>query len=683
MNHVEAEQRVAELRKLITLYNDQYYNGGASDITDAAYDSLTRDLKALEAEFPDLMTPDSPTQKVGAKVSSKSEKKIKHTTQLQSLQDVFSLQEVEAWYKGTGAHGVVVEEKIDGLSMAVTYVDGLYEKAATRGDGFVGEDVTQNARFVHGIPMELNGDKAAWKGTQIKVRVEVIMPVKEFERVNAEMAEAGKPLFANPRNAASGSLRTKDPNITKTRGLSAIAFQILEYTGADGRNLRDTSVGELQWQMVASLGDFGFTPVKHYFCQSFEEIANAIEAIGGYRASLPYWTDGAVIKVNDCRTQDELGCTAKYPKWAVAYKYPPEEKETVIRDIITQTGRTGVITPVAVFDPVLLCGTSVTRATLHNQDFMDIVLHGVCIGDTVLVHKSGEIIPEIIKVVREKRPEGATPFKITVCPVCGAPAVLMADADGNGVQMMCSNALCPAKLAKHLEYWCSKHVMDIDGMGPSSINALIESGKLQSIPDLYRLTEEDLAGESAIGQVRAKKLRNAIQASKEADIDRLIAGCNMPGVGRTIGKALAKCYPTIWDIAEADVETLKNIENIGDVSAQTLYDFFRDGDTMEFLSQLESLGCNMNSLHYGEKAEERAASAITGKVFVITGTLPTMSRTEAAKFIEDHGGKVTGSVSAKTHFLVAGEAAGSKLTKAQALGIPVIDEDTLRKMATA
>lgn len=674
----DAYARMIELQKLVQRHNELYYNLDAPEISDAAYDALVRELRELEATFSDANHTDSPLQKVGG-APSKNFEKVQHKVQLQSLRDVFSIEEVESWYQERPV-GMVVEEKIDGLSMAVTYVGGVFTKAATRGDGFIGEDVTANALYVDGIPKEIHFLKNYAPDSTVIIRCEVVMPYEVFEKTNHELELAGKKLFANPRNCAAGSLRVKDPLVTKERKLKAIAFQIMYCD--NWPDMSDVPAPLIsQTNDIQLLISFGFCAVTQYRCNSFEDVKAAIERIGENRYTLPYPIDGAVIKVNERTIQNEMGTTIKYPKWAVAYKYPPEQKETIIVDIVTQTGRTGVITPVAVLYPVLLCGTIVTRATLHNQSFMDNVLGGVCVGDTVVVHKSGEIIPEVLRVVKEKRPENATAFSIQTCPVCGAPAVPGTDENGcDGVVMLCSNNDCPAKLAKHIEYWCSKHVMNIDGIGPNIINALIENGLLSSIADLYRLTIDDVTCIQQIGPVRGPKLIAEIEASKNADIDRLIAGLGMPGVGRAIGAELAKHYPNIWEIAMAKENDLLNINGVGAISAKVIYDYFHDVKNYEYVEVLSALGINVVSKSFST-ASTNDSLPFSGLTFVVTGTLPTMSREEAHTFIEQNGGKASTSVSKKTNFLVAGEAAGSKLKKAQDLGIRIIAEDELLRMA--
>lgn len=663
----DIQKRAAMLRAEIECHNHLYYDLDQPEVSDAAYDRLIGDLRQLEKEHPEISSVGSPTQRVGGNAQSTFEK-VQHRVPLLSLRDVFSEDDVMSWYSQelpTGTTLVSVEEKVDGLSMAITYVDGRFHSAATRGDGRVGEDVTENARMVKNIPMEIPA--LVGTGSTLVVRVEVVMPVAIFESLNESLKAAGKTPLKNPRNAAAGALRVKDPKITAERGLEAIAFTVMYMD----RMVAAVPVRVTQYGDLNFLRNAGFRTVKAIPCALDSEILAAIQEIGAYRDESDHWIDGAVVKCNSIHDQIVLGATEKYPRWAVAFKYPPEQKETVIRDIITDTGRTGVITPVAVFDPVLLGGTSVSRATLHNQLFMDEVLGGVAVGDTILVHKSGEIIPEVLKVFHEKRPAGATDFTVEVCPVCGAPAIVGADENGNpGPTRICSNEACPAKFERHLIYWCSKHVMDISGFGPSVAKAVIDAG-VTKIQDLYTLTVEQMSAIKAIGPVRAPKLYAAIQKSKEHDIDRLIAGLGMLGVGRTVGKVLAERYTSIWDIAAASVEDLNAIDGIGEVTAHVLYGYFHNGDNLPFLEELKDLGLNMSSRSFQIQPTH---AVLTGKTFVITGTLPTMKRDEAAKLITDNGGKVSGSVSKKTNYLLAGEAAGSKLAKATELGIPVISE---------
>jgi len=675
-NEQEAIKRAKALRQTIAYHNELYYNQDAPEISDAAYDQLLRELETLEAEYPSTRETNSPTNTVGGN-SGIAFSDIEHKVPLLSLRDVFSKEEVEEWMRplksgDIAATPYVVEDKVDGLSIALVYHNGVLTQAATRGDGRIGEDVTENAKQIATVPQtipQLMSDE-----NEVIVRAEVVMPVQTFVELNEKLEAAGKKPFKNPRNAAAGSLRVKDPKVTRERKLDAIAFNIMYAEGVP--ELRQT-----QYEDVRQLDAFGFHTMSCTPCRTLDEVNEAIDRIDSERNLKAFAIDGAVVKCNRMAQQDALGATNKYPRWAIAYKYPPEQKETIVRDIITQTGRTGVITPVAVFDPVLLCGTSVSKATLHNQAFMDTVLSGVCVGDTVLVHKSGEIIPEVLSVRTEKRPSGAKPFQIRFCPVCGAPAVLGTDENGNeGAAMLCSNDDCPARLAKHIEYWCSKHIMDIDGIGPSVIEALIESCAVNSVEDLYRVDADVLSAIPQIGPVRGPKLYAGIQQSKTKDIDRLIAGLGMSGIGRTIGQALARKFPNIWEVAQASEEMLKSIDGIGDISAHIIYGYFHKLSNYEHVERLAALGVNIVSQSYEDNTHVTAKGVLNGMTFVITGTLPTMKRDKAETLITANGGKVTGSISKKTTYLVAGEAAGSKLDKAQKLGIPVISEDDLKQM---
>lgn len=678
-NEDVAISRAAKLRQLIEYHNDLYYNKDRPEISDAAYDGLVRELETIEAAYPVVYAQKSPTRHVGGTAQS-SFADVTHIVPLLSLRDVFQHSEVDQWVQSVeqvcGKNPrFVVEDKVDGLSLAVTYVNGYLTAAATRGDGVVGEDVTENAKQIDSIPFRIphlmNG-----LDSKLVVRCEVIMELEQFASLNQTLEEEGKTLFKNPRNAAAGSLRNKNPEITKARHLDAIAFCVLYAEGIP--DIKKSQSGDIEL-----LRQYGFKTVDCTPCETQEDIVKTIKHIDETRLQKTYAIDGAVIKCDSMENQAQLGETNKYPRWAVAYKYPPEQKKTVIRNIITQTGRTGVITPVAVFDPVNLCGTMVGRATLHNQSYIDNVLGSVCVGDTVVVHKSGEIIPEILKVVRTLRPADAVPFTISSCPTCGAPAVPQQnEANVDGVAMVCSNENCPAKLSRHIEFWCSKRIMDIDGMGPTTVDYLVSSGAVASIDSIYQLTLDTLAKTPAIGRVRGEKLINAIQASKAYDIDRLIAGLGIPGVGRTIGAELAKRYQSISEIAHASVEELTAIENIGPKSAAAIVSYFQSDDNIRFLERLEALGVNMTSLSsltpFG--SPDGHPEPFTGMTFVITGTLSTLTREQAKDLILTHGGKVTGSVSKKTSYVVAGDSPGSKLSKAQDLGIPILNESQFVSM---
>lgn len=653
---IATKEQYLQLVKEAAHHSFLYYNQDNPELSDFEYDQLTQRIKSVEAEHPDWVVSESPTQHVGGEAVMEGAKKVQHRVQLASLNDLFSFDEVKAWYESIGApEKTSVQQKIDGLSMAVIYRNGKLVQAATRGDGFVGEDVTANAQHIDGIPHFLNIPDIAGvdKENTLAVRAEVYMPVEEFERVNAELEKEGKKLFANPRNCAAGSLRVKDASVTASRKLGAISFSILY---ADGWDAVDEKVlpkpGVSETADLELLKRIGFNPVKAYPCASFDEIVQAINTIGETRADLPYWTDGAVVKTDDKKLQTALGSTAKYPRHAAAFKYPPEEKETVIRDIAVQVGRTGVLTPVAVFDPIQLCGTTVTRATLHNQGFIDSL--GIGIGCTCRVYKSGEIIPRISTVVKR----GEEVFKIKKCPVCGAPAVEYTDDNGTESGVVgCSNINCPAQHARKIQFFCSKEVMDIDGMGPSIVDKLIEADLLDSVTDIYRLKDhadkiEKLEG---MGEKSVATMLNAIEQSKTRELARFIKALGIPGIGQHIGKNLEKLYPDIWAIAAASKEELCAIDGIGDISAEAICSFFTSEENRKMVEELISLGVNAKSTKYGK---EEGPGKLTGLTFVITGTLPSMGRDEAKALIEGNGGKCSGSVSKKTSYVLAGEAAG-------------------------
>jgi DNA ligase (NAD+) len=564
-----------------------------------------------------------------------------------------------------------IEPKVDGLSAAVTYVDGKLTLGATRGDGRVGENVTANLMQVSGIPKKL--PKLDWlpEHYTMVVRCEVVMPVEEFQRVNAELELEGKKTFANPRNAAAGSLRLKNAAVTGERGLLAVAFNIMTATGFEAVPEEKRPCMK-QTRDLALLKELGFHTVKTYAVTEREGILAAIEDIDRTRYDLPYWLDGAVAKIDDRAVQEAMGNTAKVPRWAIAYKYPPEQKETTITRLYTQVGRTGRITPVAEFSPIQLAGTTVTRATLHNPEFME-TLGGVCVGARILVRKAAEIIPEVLEV--KSRPEGGEPFTITVCPECGTPVVK--NKDGNGA--FCPNINCPAQFARHVAFFASRDVMDIDGLGPKRVAQLIEADLLHSVTDIYRLNEhkQELLMLPKTGEKSVDNLLSAIEASKGRPLARVIKSLGISGIGGHVGEVLEKRYPDMATIRGLSVEEMTGIDGIGPISAQDLYDFFRSEAGADMVDGLAACGVNMTSQTYGAEAP---AGALEGKTVVITGTLPTLGRREAEELVKEHGGKVTGSVSKKTSFLVAGEAAGSKLEKAQALNIPILDEEGLFRL---
>ena len=659
------KRELAQLRKEIRYHNNRYYNEDNPEISDYEYDQLMLRLKALEKEYPELVTKSSPTQMVGGRAMRTAGVLVKHDVPMLSLADVFSKDEIVAFVEecraALGAPEFVVEEKIDGLSMALRYRDGKLERAITRGDGLVqGEDVTANARVIADVVQELRDPLPYFE-----IRGEVYMEKAAFDRVNERQELLGLKPFANPRNCAAGTLRQLDSRITKERQLSLFVFNLQT---AEGRTFATHT--EAYDYMHAQ----GIKTIHGYrVCRTSDEVWAAIEAIGESRGDLPYDIDGAVVKLNNLADRDKLGATSKVPRWAIAYKYPPEEKETVIRAIELSVGRTGRITPTAVFDPIRLCGTSVERATLHNQDFIDGL--DVRIGDTVRVYKSGEIIPKIKEVVKEKRPEDTTPFCIgDTCPVCGAPALR----DEGTADIRCQNPNCPAQLENHLLNFVSRTAMDIKGFGEAAIHGLIEQGYLKNIADIYHLREhrDALIAGGLIGKEKnTDKLLAAIEASKGNDPVQLVTGFGIPGIGRAAARELLRTFRAIPALMNATEEEILAVRDMGEVSAKAITRFFADEENRREIDDLAAQGVRM-------EAEAAAAGddALAGKTFVLTGTLPTLGRKECAALIEAHGGRVTGSVSKKTDYLVAGEAAGSKLTKAQSLGIAILSEDELQAL---
>ncbi|WP_311650069.1 NAD-dependent DNA ligase LigA [Selenomonas artemidis] len=669
MSDIQAvKAELAELRRQIRRYSKQYYDDNASDISDYEFDQLMLRLKAIEAEYPELITKNSPTQKVGGSAQRTAGVLVKHDVPMLSLQDVFSEAEIRDFVTGIRAHfpaaEFVVEEKIDGLSLALRYENGVLARAVTRGDGIVqGEDVTENARMIADVREQLSDAPVYFE-----VRGEVYMERAAFAAVNERQELLGLKPFANPRNCAAGTLRQLDARVTRERRLSMFVFNLQR---TEGRTFAShtASYDFMRAQGIKIIAGYRV-------CRTADEVWAAIEEIGARRGSLPYDIDGAVVKVNDFSQRAELGATAKAPRWAIAYKYPPEEKETVLREIELSVGRTGRITPTAVFDPVQLCGTRVERATLHNQDY--IAGLDVRIGDTILVYKSGEIIPRVKAVVLEKRPAGTVPYVIgDTCPVCDAPAVREADT----ADMKCQNPVCPAQVENHILHFVSRTAMDIKGFGAAAVIALTHAGCLHDIADIYTLHEhrDELISSGIIGREKTvDKLLDAIAHSKENPPDRLLTGFGIAGIGRAAAISLMQAFPSIDALAEAargDAEKILAVPDMGEVSARSLAAFFDSEAGRGLLEKFRAAGVN-----FASAPRERAGTALEGKSFVITGTLPTLSREECAALIAAHGGTVKGSVSKKTDYLVAGEAAGSKLTKAESLGIPLLDEASLRQM---
>ena len=675
------EKSYLEIRDLVQKAAKAYYDEDEPIFSDAVYDSYIQIMRAYETLHPEKKE-GSPTQVVGGSAGKSSFEKVTHAVPMLSLQDVFSVNDVSSFVRSFAPQTkFVVEEKIDGLSVSVTYENGKLARAETRGDGYIGEDITENVRFIKSIPETLRLFCGQTLPTLLEVRCEVYLPTAGFEKINSLHEKNGEKLFQNPRNAAAGILRTKDVRKEEMSELRAFAFNVQRVVWLDDNA---PSFGPVHSDSLLFLKDIGFDTVQCYSAENCDEVLERIKTIGEYRASLPYWIDGAVVKANSLSEREKVGETAKYPRWAVAFKYPPEEKETVVKDIILQTGRTGRVTPVAILEPIFLAGTWVERATLHNPQFIESL--GIDIGDTVLVRKAAEIIPEIIRVVKATYcDEGSTVPKShyevlsQVCPSCGAP--ICPDEDGNGAY--CNNPNCPAQISRRFEFWASRDCMDIRGLGPAQIERFIELGWLKTLPDIYRLKEhrDEMVALDGFGEKAADKLLDAVEQSKDRDIDRLIKAFGIPGIGRQVGKLLATRYPSMWEIVlNVPLADLMAIDGIGEVSATAMRTTFRNPDFRIMLQELQNLGVNFASKSFAS-AQQSSTGAFSGKTFVITGTLPTMKREEAAKFIEDHGGKVSGSVSKKTDYLLAGEAAGSKLAKAKDLGIAIISEDEMKALA--
>lgn len=657
--------RYKELKATILYHNDRYYNQDNPEITDYEYDMMMQELKGLEQKHPEYITSDSPTQKVGGSAKREAGVLVRHNVPMLSLQDVFSKEDVDAFVADMQEQLVdptfVVEYKIDGLSMALRYVNGKLDVAVTRGDGVLqGEDVTVNAKVIKDVKNTLKEPIE-----YLEVRGEVYMTNEAFDKVNEIQEIKGKKLFANPRNCAAGTLRQLDSSITKERNLSMFVFNIQD---AKGREFISHSEGYeyLKRQGIKIIEDYKI-------CKTAKEVWEAIEAIGENRDKLGYDIDGAVVKIDSFADRQKLGATAKVPRWAVAYKYPPEEKETKLLAIELSVGRTGRITPTAIFEPIRLCGTTVSRATLHNQDFIDDL--DVRIGDTIVVYKSGEIIPKVKGVVKEKRPADSAPYVIgNTCPVCGAPAVRECD----NADIKCTNHSCPSKLVRNIVNFVGRDAMDIKGFGFAYVETLVDHGYLKDLSDIYGLIDkrQELLDKKIIGLVKSTdNLLNAIEGSKNNDAIKLLTSLGISNVGKSAAKSLMKKFKSIDNLMKASYAQLIEVNDIGDISAMAIINYFKNPDNQAVVQRLKEYGVNMNIIE-AQDGDER----FDGKTFVVTGTLPTLSRKAASELIEKHGGKVSGSVSKKTDYLLAGENAGSKLTKAQNLGINVISEETLLEM---
>ncbi len=662
---MEPKERIDELKKVIEYHIEKYYNQDSPEITDYEYDMLMQELKQIEKEHPELITKDSPTQRVGGSAKREAGVLVEHNVPMLSLQDVFDKAEVyrfvEEMQKQLGEPEFVVEYKIDGLSMSLRYENGVLQLAETRGDGIqFGEDVTVNAKVIKDIKKTLK-DKPEY----LEVRGEVYMTNEAFEKVNAKQELLGKKLFANPRNCAAGTLRQLDSAVTKERGLSMFVFNIQDSRGI---------TFETHTQGYEYLKRQGIKVIESYtVCKTADEVWEAIERIGENRGNLAYDIDGAVVKLNNLADREKLGTTSKVPRWAVAYKYPPEEKETKLLDIELSVGRTGRITPTAVFEPIRLCGTTVSRATLHNQDFINELDIGI--GDTIVVYKSGEIIPKVRRVLHEKRPEGVVCYQIPeVCPVCGSKT----ERERDTADIKCTSPNCPAQLERHIINFVGRDAMDIKGFGTVYIEDLIRLGYIHDIADIYVLKEhrEELIEQGIIGKEKnTDKLLEAIEKSKENEAWQLLTGFGIPNVGKAAAKTLLKYFDSIPNLQNAKIEELVQVNDVGEITACCIKDYFSKEENRHIIERLQEYGVNMQ-----KKEEQTTDLTLEGLTFVITGTLPTMERKEAAALIEAHGGKVTGSVSKKTNYLLAGENAGSKLTKAQELGITVLAEQDLQDM---
>ncbi len=665
-NIKEIKKELTELRRQIRHHNTRYYENDDPEISDYEYDQLMLRLKAIESEFPELITRNSPTQVVGGKAKREAGVLVRHDVPMLSLQDVFSKAEVDEFVERLQSTldvpEFVVEEKIDGLSLALRYKDGVLTRAITRGDGILqGEDVTENARVIEDVQEELKE-----KIPYFEIRGEVYMEKQAFEAVNERQEILGLKPFANPRNCAAGTLRQLDSRITKERRLSLFIFNLQK---AEGK-IFETHTSAYEFMKAQ-----GIKVIRSYtICHSAEEVWEAIQNIGESRGNLPYDIDGAVVKLNRLSDREKLGATSKMPRWAIAYKYPPEEKETILRSIELSVGRTGRITPTAVFDPIRLCGTTVERATLHNQDFIDEL--DIRLGDTILVYKSGEIIPKVKAVVKEKRMEASVPYQIgTQCPVCGH----LAEREENTADIKCTNPNCPAQLESHILNFVSRNAMDIKGFGLAYVHELIEQGYVKNIADIYRLKEsrDDLIARGLLGKEKnTDKLLAAIETSKDNDPQQLLTGLGISGIGRAAARDMIQVFRSIEALQNASEDELLAVPDLGEISVRHIRAFFEDEQNQKLLGDLKGLGLRMER----EILPTNESQGLEGKVFVITGTLPAMGRKEAAELIEKHGGRVTGSVSKKTDFLLAGEAAGSKLRKAQELGISIISEEELRQM---
>lgn len=657
MDIISAESRIKELTRQLEYHNNLYYNMDEPEISDFEYDKMLRELENLEEQFPSLKSPLSPTNRVGGNAGEKFSP-VMHTVVMESLHDSFSHDELRDFDRKVREVSknvqYVVEPKFDGLSVSCEYENGVFVRGSTRGDGTTGEDVTDNLMTIRSLPKRI-----ANAPEYLEVRGEVYMSFESFNELTKRQEENEEKTFKNPRNAAAGSLRQKNAKITAQRKLDIFVFNIQQVRGAE---LTTHS------QSLNYLTELGFPTAFYNVYDDIEDVISEIERIGDMRGSFDYAIDGAVVKVNSFETRSLLGSTAKYPKWAEAYKYPPEEKPTKLLNIEINVGRTGVLTPVGNFEPVMLAGTTVSRATLHNKDFIE--EKGICVGDTVIIRKAGEIIPEVLSV--KEHSENAVPFEFpTLCPSCGSPV----SQDEGEAAIRCTNTDCPAQLMRHLIHFVGRDAMDIDGLGPAVLEQLVNEGLVKSPADLYRLKSEDISSLERMAEKSANNLISAVEKSKENELYRLVFALGIRNIGLKAAKLLCENFPTIDDIMNAKAADFETIDGFGEIMALSIEKYFSLDSTRELIDDLKSLGLKMKS-----SAPKSDGGIFSGKTFVLTGTLPTMKRSEASKIIEENGGKTSSSVSKKTSYVLAGEEAGSKLTKAQSLGITIITEEEFKAM---
>lgn len=657
MDFEEAKRVARQLTEQIRYHNHKYYVEDSPEIDDFQYDELYRRLEELEAEYPELATPDSPTQNVGGEALNKFSPVV-HTVVMESLHDSFSEQELYDFDRrvrtAVGSPTYIVEPKFDGLSVSAEYRDGIFVRGSTRGDGSVGEDITENLRTIRSLPKKLKQSLPF-----LEVRGEVYMSHESFFQLSAQQELEEEKPFKNPRNAAAGSLRQKNAKITASRRLDIFVFNVQQITGSELNGHKES---------LDFLKELGFTvPPFYRVCHTIEEVVEEVSRIGDLRGTLDYSIDGAVVKVDSFSQRERLGSTAKFPRWAEAFKYPPEEKQTRLLKIEINVGRTGALTPIGIFEPVELAGTTVSRATLHNQDFIE--EKEIRVGDTVVLRKAGEIIPEVVRIVQHH--QDSVPFTMpAVCPSCGSPVVR----EEGEAAVRCTNPECPAQLLRHMIHFCSRNAMDIDGMGPAVVEQLVGKGLLSSPADLYYLQKEQILELDRKGEKSTENMLAAIEHSKQNDLYRLVFALGIPHVGQKAAKLISSCYRTMDGIFQAKEEEIASVEGIGPIIAQSVRRFFDLSHTAHLIGRLKDAGVNMSCL------TPSGDSRFQGKTFVLTGTLNHLTRAQATEIIEKHGGKVSGSVSKKTDYVLAGEEAGNKLTKANQLGVPVLSEDEFEKL---